>query len=155
MVLALPQAVIAGCTINALFAFGEEIGWRGWLERELQTLGFWRANLIVGILWGMWHAPIILVGHNYPNHPVQGVFLFVVICIGLAPLHSQARRSAKSVWAAAMMHGTLNASAGVSALVVAGSDLMVGVAGLAGLLALAVANGLLWLARRHGVVAMA
>src|SRR5699024_7124929 len=32
------QALIAGITINAIFAFGEEIGWRGFLLRELRAL---------------------------------------------------------------------------------------------------------------------
>jgi uncharacterized protein len=140
VLLGILQAVIAGCTINAVFAFGEEVGWRGWLQRELAGLPFWRANLLVGTLWGLWHAPIIWVGHNYPDHPLEGTFLFVLTCIGLSPWHAQVRSSGGSVWAAAMLHGTINASAGLSMLVVSGSDLIVGVPGIAGLGALAVAN---------------
>ncbi len=140
VLLGIPQAVIAGCTINAVFAFGEEVGWRGWLWRELAALPFWRANLVVGTLWGLWHAPIIWVGHNYPEHPVEGSLLFVLTCIGLSPWHAQVRSSGGSVWAAAMLHGTINASAGLSMLVVSGSDLLVGLPGVAGLGALLVAN---------------
>ncbi len=147
--LSLPQAVVAGCTINALFAFGEEAGWRGWLEGELCSLGFWTRSLVVGTLWGFWHAPLILVGHNYPDHPVQGVFLFVLICIGLAPWHSHVRQAGGTVWAAAFFHGTFNAAAGVTALVVSGSDLVIGAPGLAGGLALLLANAGLALLRRQ------
>lgn len=149
VILSIPQAVIAGCTINAVFAFGEEVGWRGWLARELGTLGFWRNSLITGLLWGAWHAPLIMVGHNYPDHPVEGVFLFIGVCVGLAPWHLQVRQAGQTVWAAAMLHGTLNASAGVTALVVGGSDLVVGVPGVAGLLALLVANAALIMVRRN------
>ena len=147
VLLGIPQAVIAGCTINAVFAFGEEVGWRGWLQRELAGLPFWRANLLIGALWGLWHAPIIWVGHNYPDHPIEGTFLFVLTCIGLSPWHAQVRNSGGSVWAAAMLHGTINASAGLSTLVVSGSDLIVGVPGLAGLGALAIANVVLFALR--------
>jgi len=149
--LALPQAVIAGATINALFAFGEEIGWRGLLHRELAGLGLWRESAIVGVLWGFWHAPIILLGHNYPEHPLPGVFLFVVICLLLSPLHTLVRRRSGSVWAAAICHGTFNAAAGAPLLITAGgSDLTVGVTGLAGVLGMGAFNlGLaIWLWRR-------
>ncbi len=39
-------ALVAGFTVNGLFAFGEEYGWRGWLADELAPLGAVRANLI-------------------------------------------------------------------------------------------------------------
>ena len=86
--LLVPQSLAAGATVNALFAFGEEIGWRGLLHRELRGLGFWKMSAVIGVLWGFWHAPIILLGHNYPEHSVAGVFLFVVICVLLSPLHT-------------------------------------------------------------------
>ena len=139
--LSIPQIIIAGATLNALFAFGEEIGWRGLLYRELSHLGFWKTSLITGIIWGFWHAPIILLGHNYPDHPVPGVFLFVVICVLLSPLHTLIRQRSGTVWGAAICHGTFNAAAGLPLLVTAGgSDLEVGVTGLAGVIGMTVAN---------------
>lgn len=139
--LGIPQAVIFGATINALFAFGEEVGWRGWLHRELAPLGFWRASAVTGGLWGFWHAPIILLnGHNYPTERINGIFLFAVICIGLSPLLAELRDRGKSVWVAAVFHGTFNAAAGLSMLVVAGPELLVGVQGVAGALVLLIAN---------------
>ena len=147
--LSLPQILIAGATLNALFAFGEEIGWRGLLYRELSHLGFWKTSLFTGIIWGFWHAPIILVGHNYPDHPVPGVFLFVVICVLLSPLHTLIRQRSGTVWGAAICHGTFNAAAGLPLLVTAGgNDLEVGVTGLAGVIGMTAANLILaaWMA---------
>ena len=43
--LGLLQGLVAGVTVNAVAAFGEELGWRGLLLRELESLGFWRAAL--------------------------------------------------------------------------------------------------------------
>lgn len=70
--LSIPSAVLAGLTINAVAGFGEKIGGRGWLERELAPLGLWRSAGITGALWGLWHAPLILLGHSYPEHPAAG-----------------------------------------------------------------------------------
>lgn len=57
--IALVQGVIAGATLNAVVAFGEEYGWRGVLAEELATLGRWRAHTLKGTIWGLWHAPAI------------------------------------------------------------------------------------------------
>ena len=64
-VIALFSGLVAGVTINGLFAFGEEYGWRGFLMDELRPLGAVRANLLTGVLWGLFHAPIILLGYNF------------------------------------------------------------------------------------------
>lgn len=142
--LSLPQAAVAGVTVNAAAALGEELGWRGYLDHALGSWGFWPRNLGVGVVWGLWHAPIILQGHNYPSHPVAGVGLMVLFCVGLAPILGALRARADSVVAAAFGHGAVNASAGLPLLVTAGgSDLTVGATGAAGLIALLLANGVL------------
>lgn len=78
--------LLAGATINAVAGFGEELGWRGLLLRELSSMGFWRSSAVIGLVWGIWHAPIILQGHNYPQHPLAGVFMMVVFTLLLAPI---------------------------------------------------------------------
>jgi len=65
--IALIQGLIAGVTINAVAGFGEEYGWRGFLQSKLHFLGFWKSSYLIGIIWGFWHAPLILQGHNYPD----------------------------------------------------------------------------------------
>lgn len=135
------QGLIAGVTINALAAFGEELGWRGFLQREFSHLGFWRSSTLIGAIWGVWHAPLILQGHNYPQHPVAGVFMMTAFCVLLGPLLSYVRLRAQSVIAAAVMHGTVNGTYGLAlVLTKGGSDLTVGGNGLAGFIALAIAN---------------
>jgi membrane protease YdiL (CAAX protease family) len=58
--ISLVLGLLAGVTINAVAGFGEELGWRGLLQREFSYMGFWRSSVIIGIIWGIWHAPIIL-----------------------------------------------------------------------------------------------
>lgn len=62
-----------GATVNAIFAFGEEFGWRGYLLWELAPWGFWKASFAIGAVWGLWHAPIIVAGYNYPSFSIIGV----------------------------------------------------------------------------------
>lgn len=135
------SALAAGITVNAISGFGEELGWRGLLQKELSYLGFWKSTIVIGFIWGIWHAPIILQGHNYPQHPKIGVLMMVILTILLSPIFSYVRLKAKSVIAAAIIHGSLNATAGLPLIVLkGGNDLLVGVPGLAGFAALVLIN---------------
>lgn len=126
--------IFAGVTLNALFAFGEEVGWRGFLLRFYEGQTMLRTSLETGLIWGLWHAPIILLGHNYPEHPVAGIAMMVAFCIAFTPIITYIRIKARSVIAAAIVHGTFNGVAGLSMLLIDGSnDLLTGATGLAGI----------------------
>ena len=58
-------AVLAAPLINSFFTFGEEFGWRAYLQPKLMPLGFRKAMLLMGLIWGVWHWPLIAMGHNY------------------------------------------------------------------------------------------
>jgi len=135
--LSLIQGLIAGLTINAVAAFGEETGWRGFLLKGLRDMRFFKAALIIGFIWGIWHAPLILMGHNYPQHPQIGVLMMTAFCILLAPIMQYLTIKSKSVIAAAIAHGTLNAVTGISIMALSGgNDLTAGIMGAAGFIAL-------------------
>lgn len=139
----LAQAFAAGISINAVAAFGEELGWRGFLVREFKDVKFWNAALRIGIIWGIWHAPLILMGHNYPEHPVIGVGMMVIWCTLLSPLILFVRIKTHSVIGAAIMHGTINASAGIPLMYIAGgNDLVAGATGFTGMIALLLIIGI-------------
>jgi membrane protease YdiL (CAAX protease family) len=143
--LTIAQGLLAGITINALFAFGEELGWRGFLLQELRSLGFARASLFIGFIWGLWHAPLIVQGHNYPQHPVIGVFMMILFCMLYTPLLNYITIKANSVIAAAIMHGSINGLAGVAIIMLqGGNDLTVGITGASGLIVLGICNIVLY-----------
>ncbi len=138
--ISLAQAIVFGITVNAAAAFGEELGWRGLLQNELLPLGFWQASLIIGVIWGLWHAPLILQGHNYPDNPQWGVLMMIVFTTLITPLFTYITCKAKSVIAASIFHGSVNAGTGLSLIVLSGSDLIVGFTGAAGFLVLIACN---------------
>jgi uncharacterized protein len=141
LLIQLVSALAAGFTINALFALGEELGWRGYLLKALQNKKFMIVSLIIGTVWGLWHFPLILIGHNYPQHPVAGVGMMVIFCILLTPMMIYVVIKSKSVITAAIFHGANNAICGVTVLyTVGGNDLTNGITGVAGFIVLLSAN---------------
>ncbi len=150
------QALVAGTTINAIFAFGEEMGWRGFLQRELAPLGFWKASALIGAIWGFWHTPLTLMGHNFPENPLLGVPMITLACIPLGILISWVRVRTGSVFAAAIFHGMFNAFAGYSMLAIAGvPNIIRSGLGLMGFLAAAILTGALYLRARMSPGAVA
>ncbi|KDR95749.1 CAAX protease self-immunity [Peptoclostridium litorale DSM 5388] len=148
--MALVQGLLAGVTINAVAAFGEELGWRGFLLEEFKSMGFWKASLAIGFIWGVWHAPLILQGHNYPQHPKVGVIMMIAFCMLFTPLLNYIRIKSKSVIAVSIAHGTLNGVYGISImLIIGGNDLLVGITGIAGFAALAAINTILLIYDRY------
>lgn len=116
------QAFIAGTTINAILAFGEEMGWRGFLFKELKPIGFWKSGILIGTIWGIWHSPLILMGHNFPEHPRIGVLVMTMACIPLGILIQYVRAKTKTVFSAAVMHGMFNAVSGYAIIIINGGN---------------------------------
>ena len=108
MVVVAVQALLLGPFIGLLVTCGEEYGWRGYLQPALTGLGRVRGVALVGIIWGIWHWPVIWMGYNYPGHPWLGSLLMVLFCIGLAFILGFAVLKAKGVWIAAFLHALFN-----------------------------------------------
>ena len=153
-VIVLVSALFIGAAINGVLLITEELGWRGFLWHHLEPYGFWRACLITGVVWGLWHAPLIVMGLNYPGMPVVGIALMVVFTTLITPIISYIRMKNGSVWAASLFHGTINALGGLTVLVLSPHNFpwngIVGAGGFAAL-ALGVA-GVYWALRRDRAV---
>jgi membrane protease YdiL (CAAX protease family) len=102
------QSVLLAPLFALVIAFGEEYGWRGYLQSELMKLGRARGVLLLGVIWGLWHAPVILMGYNYPGYPVLGVFLMTCYTVGLGVVLSYAVLKSGSVILASFLHALNN-----------------------------------------------
>jgi len=137
--------IIAGFTINGLFAFGEEYGWRGVLMDLLKPLGGVKANLLTGVLWGLWHAPVIVLGFNYGAARGWGVVMMCVVMTPLSFVLWRAREFSRSIVAPAIIHGAFNGFAGFFLLLTLGRSTLVAVpVGIAGALALTIVAAIMW-----------
>lgn len=103
--------------INMIFALGEEVGWRGYLTPQLQArLGRRGGLLASGVIWGVWHWPLILLagyeyGVGYPGAPFTGALAMCLFTTAIGILLSWLYEKTGSIWTPALGHGALNAIA--------------------------------------------
>ena len=116
-------AFTLGIMINMIFTFGEEFGWRGYLLPRLAPLGGIPAAIIVGLIWGFWHAPLIVLDdYNYPGHPWLGVLMMMLFCVALSMIFAWLRFRSGSIWTTVLAHAAFNAQAGFAVLVLSHGD---------------------------------
>lgn len=129
-------SMTVGALVTTVATFGEEFGWTGYLLPKLLPLGKWPAALIYGLIWGLWHAPVILGGYNYPDYPVLGVALMCVFTITIGFWQTALRLRSGSVLLTSWFHGIFNSQGrGIWLLLFVGVDpLLGGALGLVGLL---------------------
>ncbi len=129
------QLLIAGLTINALAAFGEEFGWRAILLDEVSVLGFWKASVIIGVIWGVWHAPLILWGYYFPGNTALGLLVMLTFTITFAHVFTYFTARSKNVIASSFLHGSFNSLAPLAFVFLTGAgELIIGPDGLIGIL---------------------
>ena len=109
VILAAPLVIV-----NHVAAFGEEIGWRGFLLPLLtEELGIQKAVLLNGILWGIAHAPLVCFGLNYtgdyPGAPWSGILMMVLFATSIGIFLSYLTLKSRSIFPACIAHGAINA----------------------------------------------
>lgn len=118
------QAMLIAPLINSIATFGEEFGWRAYLQPKLMPLGPRRAMVLMGLTWGVWHWPVILMGHNYgfdyPGAPLLGLPAMVWFTLLVGTLLGWLTFKAESIWPAVIGHAALNGMAGLGIIFVRG-----------------------------------
>jgi membrane protease YdiL (CAAX protease family) len=122
---ALALVLIAGAAltapiISALPILGEEFGWRAYLQPKLLPLGQRKMYLLVGIIWGAWHWPVIWMGFNYPGYPLLGSLAMLWFTFVVGTFLGWATLRGGSVWPAVIGHGSLNGVANIWLLFIVG-----------------------------------
>ena len=149
---ALALTILVAPFLNLPIYLGEELGWRGFLAPRLVALVGRPGVLLTGLVWALWHFPIILLGYNYGTQPLVGMLIWVPLCMALSVLLTALRNMGGAIWPAALAHGTLNQLAtlltGTVMVGVRFTPLVDGAAGLAGLLVFGTVATIVYL--RHG-----
>ena len=116
-------ALMAGLTVNAIFAMAEEIMWRGYLAQAFAGRPFCKKYVTIGVLWGLWHIPLIALGYNYGTaNALPGLVLFIGFCVVMSLVLGFVVERTRSVWLAAVLHGMFNGFSQVMLLLVVGGS---------------------------------
>ncbi|PWJ71041.1 hypothetical protein B0O40_0901 [Ruminococcaceae bacterium R-25] len=118
VVIIYPLLVIVQGVVLSFAALGEELGWRGYMMPKLiELMGMPKAIIFGGIIWGLWHAPLTCVGHNfgmdYPGFPYVGIVLMCLFCTALGTVLMYVTIKTNSIWPAAFMHAVNNSTPSV------------------------------------------
>lgn len=113
MIVQIVAGIFLSPILNFINCFGEEWGWRGYLlPKMLQRFRVVPALLITGVIWGLWHAPLIVMGHNYglgyKGYPVTGILSMCVFCIVIGIILSYVTIKTGTCIPAVIGHGVLN-----------------------------------------------
>jgi membrane protease YdiL (CAAX protease family) len=110
------QMIVEGVPIATLITWGEEFGWRGYLQLRLFSGKPTPAAIVTGLIWGIWHYPLIVLGYErYESIPI-GLLVFPVSTIMLSIIFGWLRSETGSVWSSSVAHGATNALGGSLAL---------------------------------------
>lgn len=117
-------AIVLAPILNFIPCLGEELGWRGYLLPNLcKKYSPLTSTLLTGVIWGIWHAPIIAMGYNYGlgywSAPFGGIFAMILFCIFAGSLFSYLAIKTKSCLPTAIGHGIINGFASASFLFLA------------------------------------
>lgn len=103
-------STVVGIVINMLPAFGEELGWRGFLVPRLQQwLGLEKMLILTGLIWGAWHCPLLISGLYMPGTPIWfKVPMFIIVVGSVGVIIAILTLRSGSIWPATVMHSAHN-----------------------------------------------
>lgn len=88
--------------------WGEEFGWRGYLQQRWFVKRPLHAAVATGIVWSVWHFPLLLRGYDYPESPTWGLLVFPVDAVFLSIIFGWLYSSTGSIWAPSLAHAATN-----------------------------------------------
>ncbi len=104
----IPISLLITSLFSTFILWGEEFGWRGYLQMRLFAERPLLAAIATGIIWGVWHYPINVRGYNFPGHPILGLLVFPVSTVLLSIIFGWLRLRTGSVWAPSLAHAATN-----------------------------------------------
>jgi membrane protease YdiL (CAAX protease family) len=151
------QAIVFAPLVNGWATLGEEFGWRAYLLPKLMPLGGRKAMVLLGLIWGVWHWPVIFMGYeygsSYPGAPWLGPLVFLWFTFTLGTFLAWLTLKSGSVWPAVIGHASINGIATIGLYVSRGQpNPILGPAAVGVLASLPFAALALWLLWRSDVL---
>ena len=105
--------ILASAPLLAFNTFGEEFGWRGYMNQKMEPLLGTTGTVIAGgIIWGLWHAELTVAGHNfgteYAGYPYLGIICMCVYCTFTGIFLMWLTKKTNSIYPAAIFHAMNN-----------------------------------------------
>jgi len=98
-----------GVVKNIGSTLGEEIGWRGFFIFELRKIfSFKWVSLISGLIWSIWHWPVIYLMYNGSGNLMFHIIAFTIMIVGMSFILAYYTFKSKSLWPAALYHSVHN-----------------------------------------------
>ena len=107
------ELLVLNLTVGVLYSgtatAGEEIGWRGYMLTRLFDAKIPRPVLVSGVIWGLWHLPLVLSGQyaSGPN-PTLSAVIFMALIVPTTYLVSWLRLQCGSIWPPIIFHASWN-----------------------------------------------
>jgi uncharacterized protein len=102
-------ALSVGILGMAPLAVGEEVGWRSYLLTRLIQARVRYPILVSGLVWALWHAPLVLSGQLNPSlYQKLSFCLFAVTMVSLGSLLARLRLETDSIWPPVVLHAAWN-----------------------------------------------
>ncbi len=98
------QTILLGPLVGVVLAFGEEYGWRGFLQDQLFGSGKVRGAVIIGLIWGAWQWPVIWMGNSYPGQPLIGTLAITGYSVLMGFIFSYIMLKTRAIWLVAFLH---------------------------------------------------
>ncbi len=108
----IPLQLATTALVATPLLFGEEFGWRGYLQVRLFSRWPTLAAIATGLIWGLWHLPLILRGYEFPGDPAVATAVFCASTVLLSIVFGWLLRKSGSVWVTSLAHSATNAIGG-------------------------------------------
>ena len=98
-------ALVVNFPLSFIFFFGEEFGWRFYLQPLLQKkFGMVQGTLLLGLAWGIWHLPLNLFFYSAPGSGLMSLVNQLFVCVSYGIFFSFAYNYSKSLWTPVLLH---------------------------------------------------
>lgn len=132
-IVALPISLVFGVIFSFIMFFGEELGWRGYLQPRLQILfGKKLGVVLLGVIWGIWHLPLCITLYGTKT-PISCIIMYPFVCTFLGIFLGLAYMKTGNLWSTIILH-IINNSLAVTAnggqydMLITPKDLVIGIA---------------------------